>query len=78
MTSLLALIGPVLGVGNLAHAGVGMAKPVHVLKPAATVRRVLNMTAIAAVEAQIRAPRAWTRIDRRGPTASRTKKWLGG
>lgn len=38
-------IGPVL---------MGMAKPVHVLTTSATVRRVVNMTAIAAVEAQIR------------------------
>ena len=35
----------------------GVAKPAHVLTPAATVRRVVNMTAIAAVEAQIRAER---------------------
>ena len=41
-------IGPVL---------MGMAKPAHVLIPSATVRRVVNMTAIAAVEAQIRAAR---------------------
>ena len=41
-------IGPVL---------MGMAKPAHVLTPSATVRRVVNMTAIAAVEAQIRAAR---------------------
>ncbi len=39
-------IGPIL---------MGLSKPVHVLTPAATVRRVVNMTAIAAVEAQIRA-----------------------
>ena len=39
-------IGPVL---------MGMALPAHVLTPSATVRRVVNMTAIAAVEAQIRA-----------------------
>ncbi len=38
-------IGPVL---------MGMAKPAHVLTSAASVRRVVNMTAIAAVEAQIR------------------------
>jgi malate dehydrogenase (oxaloacetate-decarboxylating)(NADP+) len=42
-------IGPVL---------MGMAKPAHVLTPSATVRRVVNMTAIAAVEAQIRANRS--------------------
>ena len=41
-------IGPVL---------MGMAKPAHVLTPSATVRRVVNMTAIAAVEAQIRSAR---------------------
>jgi malate dehydrogenase (oxaloacetate-decarboxylating)(NADP+) len=41
-------LGPIL---------MGVAKPAHVLTPAATVRRVVNMTAIAAVEAQIRATR---------------------
>ncbi len=40
------VIGPIL---------MGFAKPVHVLTPSATVRRVVNMTAIACVEAQIRA-----------------------
>ncbi len=39
-------IGPIL---------MGVSKPVHVLTPASTVRRVVNMTAIACVEAQIRA-----------------------
>jgi malate dehydrogenase (oxaloacetate-decarboxylating)(NADP+) len=39
-------IGPIL---------MGVAKPVHVLTPSATVRRVVNMSAIAAVDAQIRA-----------------------
>jgi malate dehydrogenase (oxaloacetate-decarboxylating)(NADP+) len=39
-------LGPIL---------MGVAKPAHVLTPAATVRRVVNMTALAAVEAQIRA-----------------------
>jgi malate dehydrogenase (oxaloacetate-decarboxylating)(NADP+) len=39
-------IGPIL---------MGVAKPAHVLTPSATVRRVVNMTALAAVEAQIRA-----------------------
>ncbi len=38
-------IGPIL---------MGVSKPVHVLTPASTVRRVVNMTALAAVEAQIR------------------------
>ena len=39
-------IGPIL---------MGVDKPAHVLTPASTVRRVINMTAIAAVDAQIRA-----------------------
>ncbi len=36
-------VGPIL---------LGMARPVHILSPSATVRRVVNMTAVAAVEAQ--------------------------
>jgi len=40
------VIGPIL---------MGLSKPVHILTPAATVRRVFNMTALAVVEAQIRA-----------------------
>ncbi|MFA5684982.1 MAG: NADP-dependent malic enzyme [Lysobacteraceae bacterium] len=47
MTDSVAL-GPIL---------MGLARPAHVLTPAATVRRVVNMTAIAAVEAQLRAER---------------------
>ncbi len=39
------VLGPIL---------MGPSKPVHVLTPAATVRRVFNMTALAVVEAQIR------------------------
>ncbi|MFN9731068.1 MAG: NADP-dependent malic enzyme [Pseudomonadota bacterium] len=39
-------IGPIL---------MGVSKPAHVLTPASTVRRIVNMTALAAVEAQIRA-----------------------
>jgi malate dehydrogenase (oxaloacetate-decarboxylating)(NADP+) len=39
-------LGPIL---------MGMAKPAYVLTPSATVRRVVNMTALAVVEAQIRA-----------------------
>ncbi|HET8941723.1 MAG TPA: NADP-dependent malic enzyme [Rudaea sp.] len=39
-------IGPIL---------MGISKPAHILNPSATVRRVLNVTAIACVEAQIRA-----------------------
>ena len=42
-------LGPIL---------MGVSKPAHILTPAATVRRVVNMTAIAAVEAQIRATQA--------------------
>jgi malate dehydrogenase (oxaloacetate-decarboxylating)(NADP+) len=38
-------IGPIL---------MGIDKPAHILTPASTVRRVVNMTAIAAVDAQIR------------------------
>ncbi|MBN8727083.1 MAG: NADP-dependent malic enzyme [Xanthomonadales bacterium] len=43
------VLGPIL---------MGPSKPVHILTPAATVRRVFNMTALAAVEAQIRAQAA--------------------
>ncbi|HRQ64229.1 MAG TPA: NADP-dependent malic enzyme [Xanthomonadaceae bacterium] len=39
------VLGPIL---------MGIAKPAHVLTPAATVRRIVNMTSIAVVEAQIR------------------------
>ena len=39
-------IGPIL---------MGVDKPAHILTPASTVRRVVNMTAVAAVDAQIRA-----------------------
>ncbi|TAH40498.1 MAG: hypothetical protein EYC71_13285, partial [Gammaproteobacteria bacterium] len=44
-------LGPIL---------MGVSKPAHILTPAATVRRVVNMTAIAAVEAQIRAAQTGT------------------
>mgnify|MGYP002713082939 CR=1 FL=1 len=46
-------IGPIL---------MGVDKSAHILTPASTVRRVVNMTAVAAVDAQIRAARG----DRRG------------
>lgn len=46
-------IGPIL---------MGAAKPVHVLQPSATVRRVVNMTALAVVDAQL--------YDRKQATAS--------
>jgi malate dehydrogenase (oxaloacetate-decarboxylating)(NADP+) len=39
-------IGPIL---------MGIAKPAHILTPQSTVRRMVNMTAVACVEAQIRA-----------------------
>jgi malate dehydrogenase (oxaloacetate-decarboxylating)(NADP+) len=39
-------IGPIL---------MGVDKPAHILTPSSTVRRVVNMTAIAVVDAQIRA-----------------------
>jgi malate dehydrogenase (oxaloacetate-decarboxylating)(NADP+) len=42
-------IGPIL---------MGVSRPAHVLTPASTVRRVVNMTSIACVEAQIRAQAA--------------------
>ena len=41
------VLGPIL---------MGVAKPAHILTPQSTVRRVVNMTAIAVAEAQIRAP----------------------
>jgi malate dehydrogenase (oxaloacetate-decarboxylating)(NADP+) len=40
------VIGPIL---------MGMAKPAHILMPQSTVRRIVNMSAVACVEAQIRA-----------------------
>jgi malate dehydrogenase (oxaloacetate-decarboxylating)(NADP+) len=36
-------VGPIL---------LGAAKPVHILTPTATVRRIINMTALAVVDAQ--------------------------
>jgi malate dehydrogenase (oxaloacetate-decarboxylating)(NADP+) len=42
-------VGPIL---------IGPAKPAHILTPSVTARGVLNMTAVAAVEAQERAGRA--------------------
>ncbi|WP_162312290.1 phosphate acyltransferase, partial [Pseudoxanthomonas broegbernensis] len=41
-------IGPIL---------MGIGKPVHILTTSASPRRILNMTAIAAVDAQIRQQR---------------------
>ena len=48
-------IGPIL---------MGISKPVHILTTSATPRRVINMTAIAAVDAQIRLQRE---AERNGP-----------
>jgi malate dehydrogenase (oxaloacetate-decarboxylating)(NADP+) len=42
-------VGPIL---------LGAAKPVHILTPSATVRRIINMTALAVVDAQEQAKRA--------------------
>jgi malate dehydrogenase (oxaloacetate-decarboxylating)(NADP+) len=44
-----------VGIGPIM---MGLAQAAHVLTPSATVRRIVNMTAIAAVDAQIRAERA--------------------
>ena len=51
-----AALGPIL---------MGLSAPVHVMTSTATPRRVVNMTAIAAVEAQIRAARRGDALDRR-------------
>ena len=48
----------------------GAAKPAHVLTPQATVRRVVNMSAIACVEAQVRTPRPI--VNRKVRTKART------
>jgi len=42
-------VGPIL---------IGPARPAHILTPSVTARGILNMTAVAAVEAQERAGRA--------------------
>ena len=46
-----AALGPIL---------MGVSRPAHIMTPSATPRRVINMTAIAAVESQIRKSRAGT------------------
>jgi malate dehydrogenase (oxaloacetate-decarboxylating)(NADP+) len=48
-------IGPIL---------MGLDKPAHILTPASSARRVVNMTAIAAVDAQIRKVRAQERSNK--------------
>ena len=45
-----------VGVGPIL---MGLGRSAHVLTPSATVRRVVNMTAIASVDAQIRAARGY-------------------
>ena len=50
-------IGPIL---------MGLDQPAHILTPASTPRRVVNMTAIAAVDAQIRQQREAEATNRRG------------
>ncbi|MFN3842896.1 MAG: NADP-dependent malic enzyme [Rehaibacterium terrae] len=52
--NLLRVMTDAVGLGPIL---MGLARPAHVLTPSATVRRVVNMTAIAAVDAQIRAER---------------------
>jgi malate dehydrogenase (oxaloacetate-decarboxylating)(NADP+) len=43
-------LGPIL---------LGAAKPVHILTPSATVRRIVNMTALTVVEANQAGKQAW-------------------
>jgi malate dehydrogenase (oxaloacetate-decarboxylating)(NADP+) len=47
------VIGPIL---------MGVAKPAHILTPQSTVRRIVNMTSVACVEAQIRAGKPRTTV----------------
>ena len=51
---LYGVIGFVLAAGNGIAVGpilLGCAKPVHILTPSATVRRIVNMTALCVVDA---------------------------
>ena len=48
--NLLKAMGDNVAIGPLL---LGVAKPVHILTPSATVRRIVNMTAIATVDAQL-------------------------
>ncbi len=59
------VIGPIL---------MGAAKPAHVLTPQATVRRVVNMSAIACVEAQIRAQGEFKKAHARASRALKSGK----
>ncbi|MBS0231837.1 MAG: NADP-dependent malic enzyme, partial [Proteobacteria bacterium] len=49
-------IGPIL---------MGLDQPAYILTPASSARRIVNMTAVAAVDAQIRAPKTGARSRRR-------------
>jgi malate dehydrogenase (oxaloacetate-decarboxylating)(NADP+) len=62
------VIGPIL---------MGVAKPAHVLTPQATVRRVVNMSAIACVEAQIRAQSEFKKAHTRVSRAMKPRKGAG-
>jgi len=53
--NLLRVMGDGVGIGPIL---MGLAKSAHVLTPSATARRIVNMTAIAAVDALVRAQRA--------------------
>jgi len=53
--NLLRVMGDGVGIGPIL---MGLAKSAHVLTPSATARRIVNMTAIAAVDALMRAQRA--------------------
>ena len=51
----------VIAGGGITVGGIllGAAKPVHILTPSATVRRIVNMTAVAVADAGARRERAW-------------------
>jgi malate dehydrogenase (oxaloacetate-decarboxylating)(NADP+) len=53
--NLLRVMGDGVGIGPIL---MGLAKSAHVLTPSATARRIVNMTAIAAVDALVRAKRS--------------------
>jgi malate dehydrogenase (oxaloacetate-decarboxylating)(NADP+) len=53
--NLLRVMGDGVGIGPIL---MGLAKSAHVLTPSATARRIVNMTAIAAVDALVRGQRA--------------------
>jgi malate dehydrogenase (oxaloacetate-decarboxylating)(NADP+) len=47
--------------GGITVGGIllGAARPVHILTPSATVRRIVNMTALAAVDAGSQRAKTW-------------------